>query len=791
MSTESRQPLTLDITWRGENIQVSNIARTLPAEPTDEQQKTVIEAARQNPGIRIPEGALTAIATAVTQPGALAVQLQPQGQDLQGVLMVENVEGATLYSAVTRVLMSELFPGIQPRTGMEILEVPDPQVQGITQDGLPSAGVEYRYDDLDHLSNHVWQTIHGTLSKNSYATSIVTRSVTRNLITHPVRITFEDGTEPIHALVVRDGITRLASTWSVLAGPRSDAAAAAELARQALLGGATTASERDKGPGLEQRLVASRRKWREGLRTEFAEEIHKQVPEARAAQIFQSFTVPAQIAVGIDAHTKRLLSAEDLFDDAIRSVLASIHVEFKQWETAAQNVEVITRALKRIVQSDDPRWSTTELQDVYGLAVGRIPVAALPGVVGGEDTPPATALWRAVYLLSALTKPELFEALKEQAKVIKGDQRMTVKGFAGLLGPVVDLPWRTRKRLVTPTARNAWSNGGVLTPTVVGGWNPVVTDDFTTLVGPAMRGDIDARCTLAVAGGVALIADKLLTRNVGSSLNAPKENGGVPFRLDTHKVVEGLSRQDNELGLHLLAMAANTFRGADLPLNAVSKQSLTGKDPVATDEKPYVYFKVDLAAEDRIARTADGVPVMLHEWDVVAAADPERARILAEAEESSRTAPAAAPSTAAEDATAAPGVPATDSGEAGATVTDLTVSLSGEAPGGVPHGVPGPRGFSPSVPPSQRAAELTKHLRYHVQASRDILDRILPLEAEVGVHTPPVPSGTLDELLGLLVGIQTDVENLRRRTASGVSDGDGEEENDPYDDPSTDASALV
>ncbi|WP_309052134.1 hypothetical protein [Streptomyces sp.] len=785
MSTESGQPLTLDIEWGAETIQVSNIARTLPAEPTDEQQQTVIEAARQNPGIRMPEGALTAIATAVTQPGALAVQLRPTGQDLQGVLMVENVEGATLYSAVTRVLMSELFPGIQPRTGMEVLEVPDPQVQGITQDGLPSAGVEYHYADLDHLSNHVWQTIYGTLAKNSYATSIVTRSVTRNLITHPVRITFEDGTEPIHALVVRDGITRLASAWSVLAGPRSDAAAAADLARQALLGGATAASERGKGPGLEQRLAASRRKGREELRAEFAEEIHKQVPAARAAQIFQSFTVPAQIAVGIDAHTKRLLSADDLFDDAIRSVLASIHVEFKQWETAAQNVEVITRALKRIVQSGDPRWSTAELQEVYGLAVGRIPVTDLPRVVGGEDTPPATALWRAVYLLSALTKPELFQALKEQAKVLKGDQRMQVKGFAGLLGPVIDLPWRTRKRLVTPTARNAWSNGGVLTPAVVGGWSPKVTDDFTTLVEPAMSGDIDARCTLAVAGGVALIADKLLTRNVGSSLNAPKEKGGVPFRLDTHKVIEGLSRQGNELGLRLLAMAANTFRGDDLPLNAVAKQSLTGKNPAETD-KPYVYFKVDLAAEDGIARTADGVPVMLYEWDVVAASDPDRARSLAEAEEASRTAAAAAPST--EDGTATPGEAATDSGEAGGTVTDPAVPLTGEVPGELPHVVPGPRDSSPSLPPSQRAAELTRHLRHHVQATRDVLDRILPLEAEVGVHTPPVPSGTLDELVELLVGIQADVENLRRRTASGGIGKD--DEDDPYGELNADADAL-
>ncbi|MFF5925545.1 hypothetical protein [Streptomyces hydrogenans] len=783
MTTSLPNLPSLDIEWGKETIQVSNIARQLPADPTEEQRSAVIEAARRNEGIRLPEEALAAIAAATIQPGALAVQMQPAEGDPHGVLMVENVEGATLRSAVTRVLMSELFPGIQPRTGMEVMEVPDPQVQGITQDGRPSASVEYHYEDIDHLANHVWQTVHGTLSKNDYAASIATRSITRNLIAHPVRITFEDGTEPLHALIVRDGITRLASAWSVLAGPGADPAAAADLAKDSLLGGLTTASERGKGPGLAQRLADSRRKWREGLRTEFDEEVRKQVPETRIAQIFQSYAVPAQIAVGIEGHTERLLSAEDLFDDAIRSVLASIHVEFKQWEEAAQNVEVITRALKRVIQSGDPRWSTSQLQDVYGLAVGRIPVAELPQVFGTAGDPPATALWRAVYLISALSKPALLEELKDQAKAIKGGKRMSVKGFSGLLGPMIDLPWRSRKRLVNSQARNSWSNGGVLTSAVTGEWNPVPTDDFTTLVEPAMRGDIDARCTLAVAGGVALIADKFLTRNVGSSLDSPKEKGGVPFRLDTYKVVEGLSQPGNALGLHLLAMAANTFRSDDLPLNAVAKQSLTGKDPADPSQKPYVYFNVDLEAEDKVARTSDGVPVMLYEWDVVAASDPDRARQIADAKNPAPT-PAAPAATTPEDSGASTGKTGPEesgprSGGSGAASADTTSTVAT-----LTAGVPAARSqTSATLPPSQRAAELRKHLQLHVQAARDTLDRLLPLASEVGEHTPLVPLGTLDDLLKLIVGIQADVEHLRRNTAPGGGNG---REDAAYDDPEDD-----
>ncbi|MCE0445591.1 hypothetical protein LT493_12840 [Streptomyces tricolor] len=108
------------------------------------------------------------------------------------------------------------------------------------------------------------------------------------------------------------------------------------------------------GPGLAQRLSAGRAQWRQELREEFDQEMKGAAPGLRAAQIAQSYVVPAQIAIGVESHHGRVLSAEDVFDDAIRSVLASVHVEFKQWDAAAQNVEVITRALKRIIQQGDP-----------------------------------------------------------------------------------------------------------------------------------------------------------------------------------------------------------------------------------------------------------------------------------------------------------------------------------------------------------------------------------------------------------------------------------------------------
>ncbi|WP_086564869.1 hypothetical protein [Streptomyces africanus] len=746
-------PRSFTVQWGSESVLVSNVESELPVATADADLAKVVEAGRANPVTLLPEAAWQAVARATTSPDGVAVQLRPTAAEPSGLLMVENVDGATLHSVVTRVHLSEMLPGIQPRTGMEVMEIPDPQVQGITDADRPCAIVRYRYQDLAHLRNHVWQTIHGTLSLNSYAPSVLARKVTRNLIAHPVEIAFEDGTESFHTLVVRDGITRLASAWAVLAGPDADAAETAGLAVDSLFGKNTAAPAAQGGSPLGQRLAANREKWRRSLREEFARGITEEQPGTRTAQIAQTYVLPAQIAVGAEGHPGHLLAAEDIFDDAIRSVLASVHVEFKQWDTAAQNVEVATRALKRVIQLGDSLVPKDDLQIVYGLAVGRIPVEELPRVFAADTgcEPPGTALWRSVYLVHALTRPELLDPLKDQAKAIKGGKRMGLKGFAELLGPLIDLPWRSYKKHVTTQARNAWNNGGVLTSDVIQEWEPRPTDDFTNLVKPALAGDIDARCTLAVAGGVALIADKLLTRNVGSALMAAKEKGGVPFRADVNQVVEDLSQQHNELGLWTLALAANRFRSDALPENAVTMRQLIHKQKTeGQDSTPYVHFKVDLDSPDRIERDADGVPVMLHQWDVVWASNPERAL------------KAHPPK-----AVVIPTRGETDSTDAG---THRAAWLPGPDLGGRPQEdhpqEDRPREDQPREvhrPASQRAAEHRQVLRQSVTGARDSLDRLLLLEPEVGNHTPIVPVSVLDELHTLLIGLQTDVENLRRK----------------------------
>ncbi|MFF2352304.1 hypothetical protein ACFVVL_21280 [Kitasatospora sp. NPDC058115] len=618
--SESEGPITIE--WGKEEIVVSQVARSLPEPSVVGDRTKLVRAGLASPEASLPEDAWHALARACMAPEAVALQLRPPAESSASLLLEEHVDGATLRSVHSRIWLSELFPGIQPRTGQEDYGVADPKVIGAAEGDRPQSILRYRYRNANHLRQHVWQTIHATIGLNSYEESILARRVTRALIVHPVIFEFEDGTEPISALLARDGITRLASAWKVLAGPGTSPDDVADLAVTALFK-AVRQPAAEPVKSLTQLMALGREAYRKALREEFNSEWPAGHPSPRAVQIAQTYLVPAHVAVGVEADGNGVLAVADIFDDAVRSILASVHVEFRAWDEAAQNLEVATRALKLVAQTKGIEWGQEDsLKKIYALAAGTLDERATPEVYGDPRTP-GTALWRAVRLLYSFTRPALYTALHDRAKAIKGDRRMAAKGFAGLLGPVIDVPWRIAKKSATKQARNAWSNGGVLCKDVLAeDWSPVPVDDFTTLVEPALKGDVDARCTLAVAGGIALIADKLLTRNVGSAVASAPAPGKVPFRADVNVVIGGLAREGNELGLWTLALAAQRFRTDRMPLNADVRKELG----LTADSTTYRHVRVDLSAPDRIARTEGGEEELLTVWDVVWASDEERAR---------------------------------------------------------------------------------------------------------------------------------------------------------------------
>ncbi|POX56355.1 hypothetical protein C3489_04660 [Streptomyces sp. Ru71] len=622
MSKPASRPVT--VPWGKESIVVSDFPRVLPDASDVDDRNKLVRAGAAHPLTGLTEDAWHAVARAGTVPSLITQQLRLPQQDGSSLLLEEHVDGATLRSVHARVWLSELFPGIQPRTSQEQLDVDDPKVIGEAEGEKPLALLRYRYRDRQHLFDHVRQTLCATLYRNSYAESILARRVTRALIVHPVVFEFEDGEESVTALVARDGITRLASAWKVLAGHGTTPDDVAKIAAGALLTPREQSPNEPRKP-FTQRLALGREQYRSQLHAEFSDAVAAagaagEVPD-RTVRIAQTYVVPAHIAVGIEAHELSTLRISDVFDDALRSILASVHVEFKPWDESAQNVEVATRALKLVVQTRAAEWGMEKLlQGVHALATGRLAETAVPDVFN-DTRIPGTPLWRAVYLVYALTRPPLHDELKARAKDIKNDRRMSTKGYAGLLGPIIDLAWRSQKGSALAQARNAWANGGVLcTDVLTKEWDPVPTDDFTGLVEPALKGDTNARCTLAVAGGIALIADKLLTRNVGSAVSPTRQAGKVPFRADVSVVIGGLAKEGNAHGLWLLAHAAQRFRALTMPGNTSARPRLgqAGSSP------PYEHVAIDLSAADRVARDGSAERA-LTTWDVVYASDENRA----------------------------------------------------------------------------------------------------------------------------------------------------------------------
>ncbi|QES50643.1 hypothetical protein DEJ50_25220 [Streptomyces venezuelae] len=618
-------PQTFTFLYENEQFTVSGFERSLPDLSSVSERGALVKAGLTSTGTALGLDSWHAVARAIVSPDSAAAQLRAQKGRL-AALIEEHVEGATLRSLHTRAWLTELFPGLQPRTGQEALPIEDPHVLGDIDDtGKPLACVVYTYRDLAHLRAHLRQTIAATRRANPdpYDQSILARRITRAVIAHPARLEFTDGSEPIDVLVVRDGITRLTSAWALLTG--EDSPGPEQIARTAT---DLLLAEKPQRRGMEkprsQRMAVGRQEALAGLQAEFYQGLGSQHPADRSVRLGQTLVVPAQITVGLRMHGATGLPAEEVFDDAVRSILASVHVEFKVWESAAQNVEVGSRALRRVHLSG--QTETALLEGTVGLALGRRSPEELPQIFNDQRIP-GTPLWRAVYLVHQLTRPEVFDQVKRHAKDIKGTRRMTTPGYAELLGPIIDLPWRGAKSATLKQARNAWANGGVLSKAVMGEWSPVPCEDFTTLVPPALAGDRDAQRTLAVAGGTALLTDKLVTRNVGSAVG-----NTVPWRTNVDQLIAGLA--ENEEGLWLLAVAANAFDAERECANSFSPAQLLSRDQA----EMYTIPDVDLARPDRLRRDRGGVAALaLTPWRLVLASDPVRARELEDEEEGEDT----------------------------------------------------------------------------------------------------------------------------------------------------------
>ncbi|MGH3809992.1 MAG: hypothetical protein ACRDRU_25900, partial [Pseudonocardiaceae bacterium] len=506
-----------------------------------------------------------------------------------------------------------LWPLLQPRTEAESLTVDRPRIAGaLNSTGDPQALLVLTFRNLQHLADYMHQTItHTRRTGNDYAASILSRRVGRPVLAHVVRLEFEDGSQPLTVLAVRDGITRLVSAMAARLGrkPSSD-----DVAQQMIRELLTTLPPRaGKAPDASQDYARGRERVAGDLRARFAAGVASGVPTEDAVRIGQTFTLPAQIYVGVQATPTGMLPTEEIFSEAMRAVLGSIHTEFRSWDPAAQAIDVGERALLR---AQHVGYLDA---DVVKLAIGTLGHEHTSQVFG-NDAIPDTALWRGVYLISALSQPRAFDGIKEQLRSLLGMTKIQNKRFVGYLGPLIDVPWRSSKSRSLQQARRAWSGGGPIPFNLLGtDWEPVPTEDFLSLVPRALNGDVNARRTLQVAGGIALVADRLLASNVGSAL----QSGMVPFRAEPNDIAAGLSSRDNEAGLYQLAYAAQTFQSDKPAVNSFSDRDFSRDQnlPAAV----YVVPAIDPEKPSIVLTDGAGQPRPLTQFEVVRLSDPDRA----------------------------------------------------------------------------------------------------------------------------------------------------------------------
>ncbi|MGW2214050.1 hypothetical protein ACWCSD_03600 [Nonomuraea sp. NPDC001684] len=197
----------------------------------------------------------------------------------------------------------------------------------------------------------------------------------------------------------------------------------------------------------------------------------------------------------------------------------------------------------------------------------------------------------------------------EAKRFIRGDQgiaNVQPHRYAGLIGILVDLPWRWTKPETTDTARNAWRNGGVLSEEIFDAWDSPVYERVDELIKLAEADDISARITLQVLAGTALLADGILTRDRGSKLGSD----GVTYRATPPVLLSSWAATR-----HGRLQAGQIIRTFD---HTRAGGSGTGRMTGAS----YTYYLVD--QRGRPIRSGQGVTDLL-EGHLFEQADPERA----------------------------------------------------------------------------------------------------------------------------------------------------------------------
>ncbi|MEU3064793.1 hypothetical protein [Streptomyces subrutilus] len=237
------------------------------------------------------------------------------------------------------------------------------------------------------------------------------------------------------------------------------------------------------------------------------------------------------------------------FVGMVEGLVAGEHLEKNPWTPDAMWHNIGNQTIDALVIGGE--LGREEADVITGLT----PLAHLPAVFRCPDPSP---VWRCVYTTFRLTAGSAFGNTKFEIRNIMARRAVTTKQFSFMLGVMVDRDVRQPKNRKEPgvrrpstlqTARNAFGDGGFLTEDVVGRpWAPVYVP-LPELLELAVAGHRNARITLMIGGGFALMMDGYLTRDRESKFY----EGSAPFRGSPPAILTDLA--SSEHGLRMLAAA--------------------------------------------------------------------------------------------------------------------------------------------------------------------------------------------------------------------------------------------
>ncbi|MGV9693310.1 hypothetical protein ACWDUX_29870 [Streptomyces sp. NPDC003444] len=391
----------------------------------------------------------------------------------------------------------------------------------------PLAQLRVRYDGVEEARQVIRTTVKETLKQPGadYSDSILVNGVMTPVEAVLVEVAYADGSPSSVVPALYDGTSRCTSAAKTRHG----------------LGARSTENLRDEiadffSDALALSVRTRRTRYGKSAQTVNAalERNNLTMPVLRERM---TRLVPVRLVVGAEFPPG---STASTLPDAVATAQSARHISVNPWSEPAQDLmtaERIVSHLKRQGLVPDAFVDLVNEEPLRDTDIERLFGAATAPLVRYHRTDWVDPLWRAAKITHTLTRPSVFEEAKRFVRSDRGLTSVRTERYAGYLGVVIDMSFRFYKPKTTPVARRAWRDGGVLSRDVFGSWELTVASPQELRV-RALKDDTDARLTLQVLAGTALIADGLLTPDSGLKVSS----GRAPYRTAPPLLLDELLR---------------------------------------------------------------------------------------------------------------------------------------------------------------------------------------------------------------------------------------------------------